>query len=86
MSTIQLYRRALARSAASLLLTIANVVVAPTALYYSFGNWYAMAMVLPLLVILARTLASVWRHSLADWGEVQARAANLEPEQIAPSV
>ena len=86
MSTIQLYRRALARSAASLLLTIANVVVALTVLYYSFGSWYAMAMVLPLLVILARTLASVWRHSLADWGEVQARAANLEPEQIAPSV
>jgi hypothetical protein len=85
MATIQLYRRALARSAGSLLLTIANAVVALTALYYTFGEWNLFAMVLLLLVPLAWTLGNVWEHSLADLGELQARVANVEREEIAPS-
>ena len=85
MPTIQLYHRALGRCAASLLLTIANLVVALTALHYTFGDWNLFAMVLLLLVPLAWTLVNVWKHSLADLGEVQARVANVEREQIAPS-
>jgi hypothetical protein len=69
-----------------LLLTIANAVVALTALYNTFGDWILFAMVLLLLVPLAWTLANVWKHSLADLGEVQVRVANVKPEQIAPSV
>jgi hypothetical protein len=49
MPTNQLYRRALARCAASLLLTIANVVVALAAVYHTFGDWNLFVMVLLLL-------------------------------------
>ena len=86
MPTNQLYRRALARCAASLLLTIANVVVALAAVYHTFGDWNLFVMVLLLLKPLAWTLANVWGHSLADLREIQARVANVDREQIAPSV
>ena len=86
MPTNQLYRRALARCGASLLLTIANAVVALKALHYASGDWNLVVMVLLLLMPLAWTLANVWQHSLADLREVRARGANVEREQIAPSV
>lgn len=66
MPAIQLYRRAIARFAVCLSLTMIDALVAPVALYYTFGYWGLFSIVLLLLVPFAWTLGNVWQHTLVD--------------------
>ena len=78
MPAIQLYRRAIARLIVCLLLTMIDALVAPVALYYTFGYWGLFSIVLLLLVPFAWTLRNVWQHTLTDLKLVQERLAALQ--------
>lgn len=78
MPAIQLYRRAIARFAVCLLLTMIDALVAPVALYYTFGYWGLFSSVLLLLVPFAWTLGNVWQHTLTDLRLVQEKLAALQ--------
>ena len=71
MSGTALYRRALARLAISLILTIADALICPIALYNTFGNGVMFALVLLLMIPWAWTLGSIWQHTFNDLRRVQ---------------
>jgi hypothetical protein len=77
MPAIQLYRRAIARFAVCLLLTMIDALVAPVALYYTFGYWGLFSIVLLLLVPFAWTLSNVWQHTFIDLKLVQEKLVAL---------
>lgn len=56
MSGKELYRRALTRFAISLILTIADALICPIALYNTFGNGAMFALALLLMIPCAWTL------------------------------
>ena len=68
MSGTELYRRALVRFAISLILTIADALICPIALYNTFGNGVMFALVLLLMIPWAWTLVNIWQHTLAISG------------------
>jgi hypothetical protein len=71
MSGTDLYRRALARFAISLILTIADGLICPIALYNTFGNGVMFALVLLLMIPWAWTLVNIWQHTFNDLRRVQ---------------
>ena len=71
MSGTELYRRGLARFAISLILTIADALICPIALYNTFGNGVMFALVLLLMIPWAWTLGNIWQHTLSDLRRVQ---------------
>jgi len=71
MSGKELYRRALARFAISLSLTISDALICPIALYNTFGNGVMFALVLLLMIPWAWTLGNIWQHTFSDLGHVQ---------------
>jgi hypothetical protein len=71
MSGTDLYRRALTRFAISLILTIADGLICPIALYNTFGNGVMFALVLLLMIPWAWTLGNIWQHTFSDLRRVQ---------------
>ena len=71
MSGTDLYRRALARFAISLILTIADGLICPIALYNTFGNGVMFALVLLLMIPWAWTLGNIWQHTFSGLRRVQ---------------
>ena len=71
MSGTELYRRGLARFAISLILTIADALICPIALYNTFGNGVMFTLVLLLMIPWAWTLGNIWEHTLSDLRRVQ---------------
>jgi hypothetical protein len=71
MSGTALYRRALARFAISLILTIADALICPIALYNTFGNGAMFTLVLLLMIPWAWTLGNIWQHTFSDLRRVQ---------------
>ena len=71
MSGTELYRRGLARFAISLILTIADALICPIALYSTFGNRLMFALVLLLMIPWAWTLGNIWQHTFSDLRRVQ---------------
>lgn len=78
MSVTQLYRRAIARFAVCLLLTMIDALVAPVALYCTFGHCGMFSMVLLLLVPFGWTLGNTWQHTLTDLKVIQEKLAVLQ--------
>ena len=71
MSGTELYCRGLARFAISLILTIADGLICPIALYNTFGNGVMFALVLLLMIPWAWTLVNIWQHTFSDLRRVQ---------------
>ena len=71
MSGKDLYRRALARFAISLILTIADALICPIALYTTFGNGAMFTLVLLLMIPWAWTLVNIWQHTFSDLRHVE---------------
>lgn len=78
MSGKEIYHRALARFAISLILTIADALICPIALYHTFGNGVMFALVLLLMIPWAWTLGNIWQHTLNDLRRIQDTVAEHE--------
>jgi hypothetical protein len=86
MSGTDLYRRALARFAISLILTIADGFVCPIALYNTFGNGVMFALVLVLMIPWAWTLGNIWQHTFSDLRLVHGTVSVHEYDEGLPTV
>jgi hypothetical protein len=71
MSGTDLYRPALARFAISLILTIADGVICPIALYNTVGNGVMFALVLAIHNFLGLDAGHIWQHTFSDLRRVQ---------------
>ena len=71
MSSTELYSLALKRFAISLILTIADALICPMALYNTFGDWVMFALVLLLMVPWAWSLGNIWLHTFRDLMRIQ---------------
>jgi len=78
MSGTELYRRALARFAISLILTISDTLICPIALYNTFGNGVMFGLVLLLMIPWAWTMGNIWQHTFSDLRRVQDTVSTYE--------
>lgn len=81
MSDTKLYRRALARFAISVVLTIAGVLICSEALCHAVGDGAVFTLILLLMVPWAWTLRNIWQHTLNDLRRVNDILAVREFEQ-----
>ena len=86
MSGTDLYHRALARFAISLILTIADALICPIALYTTFGNGAMFTLVLLLMIPWAWTLGNIWQHTLSDLRLVHGTVSVHEYDEGLPTV
>ena len=86
MSGTALYLRALARFAISLILTIADALICPIALYNTFGNGVMFGLVLLLMIPWAWTLGNIWQHTFSDLRRVQETVSVHEYDDVLATI